>query len=167
MRAWLACWTCVPLIRNNPWRWHSDVETCRRSIFVINCILLTAFAGWCIHINQFGYLPIYYYGGPSSTYVGFMVDTVTLGQVLSICEVRVRTGESIGNALHLQWGGTLFVPRIGYRLYSELTVLFTRQWSTFKYTTIIVTSFQILIYLPSTKTVPTTKWLLRPNRIVE
>jgi hypothetical protein len=41
-------WTCNALIWKILWRWHSGAETCRRLIFVINSILLSAIVGWCI-----------------------------------------------------------------------------------------------------------------------
>ena len=35
-----------------PSEWHPDVETCRRLIFVMNCILLSASVGRCINCNN-------------------------------------------------------------------------------------------------------------------
>jgi hypothetical protein len=44
----LARWACISLIWKTPWGWHTGVETCRRLILVMNCILLSEFFDWYI-----------------------------------------------------------------------------------------------------------------------
>ena len=48
----LECWVCFRMIWRTPWSWHQGSETCRILKFVINCVLLSEFVGWCINCNN-------------------------------------------------------------------------------------------------------------------
>jgi hypothetical protein len=47
----LACWPCIPLIWKTPWGWYPRVETSRKLLLVINCILLSGIVGWHAHYH--------------------------------------------------------------------------------------------------------------------
>ena len=36
----------------NPWGWHPSAETCRSSVLVMNCILVSALVGWFINSKK-------------------------------------------------------------------------------------------------------------------
>jgi len=50
----ISIWACtdwlvwhILICSKTPWGWHHGAETCKRLIFVMNCILLSAFVGGC------------------------------------------------------------------------------------------------------------------------
>jgi len=49
----LACWVCIPLFQKTPWGWLPHAARCRHLILVINCILISAYIGWCINPVSF------------------------------------------------------------------------------------------------------------------